>query len=54
MREWIAAKDWDAADYLRKDTLHEHNRRSVRLLSWLENNLLHHRIGEYRNYVLLK
>lgn len=54
MREWIAAKDWDAADYLRNDTVHEHNRRSVRLLSWLENNLLHHRIGEYRNYILLK
>ena len=54
MREWIAAKDWDAANYLRKETLHEHSRRSVRLLSWLENNLLHHRIGEYRNYILLK
>ncbi|MEZ4655875.1 MAG: hypothetical protein R3E12_20380, partial [Candidatus Eisenbacteria bacterium] len=54
MREWIAAKDWSAADYRRPDTIHEHNRRSVRLLSWLENNILHSRIGEYRNYVLLK
>lgn len=54
MRTWIATKQWDAAYYRRAGTLHEHNRRSVRFLSWLENYVLHFRIGEYRNYVLLK
>lgn len=54
MREWIAGKDWDAARYRRAGTKHEHNLLSVRLLSWLENRLLKRRIGEYRNYVLLK
>jgi len=53
MREWIAAKAWRAEDYRRPGTWHEHNRRSVRLLTWVENNLLHHRIGEFRNYVLI-
>ena len=54
MREWIAAKNWNAADYARPGTTHEHNLTSVRLLSWMENTILHRRIGEYRNYVLLK
>lgn len=53
MREWISGKDWDAARYRREGTLHEHNRLEVRTLTWLEDHLLHGRIGEYRNYVLL-
>ena len=53
MREWIAGKDWRAEDYRREGTRHEHNRRSVRLLTWCEDHLLHHRIGGYRNYVLV-
>jgi glycosyltransferase involved in cell wall biosynthesis len=51
MREWIAGKTWEAADYRRAGTLHEHNRRSVRALTWMEDHLLRHRLGEYRNYV---
>ena len=51
MREWIAGKEWDAADYRRPGTLHEHNRRSVRALTWIEDHILRHRLGEYRNYV---
>lgn len=54
MREWIAAKDWKAEAYRRPGTRHEHNLLSVRLLSWIERRLLGRRIGEYRNYVLLK
>ncbi len=54
MQEWIANKSWRAEDYARPGTMHEHNRLSVRVLSWLENHILHSRIGEYRNYVLLK
>lgn len=53
MAEWMAAKDWRAEDYRRADTIHEHNRRSVRWLTWIEDHILHARIGEYRNYVLL-
>ena len=33
---------------------HKHNRLSIRLLSFIENNILGTRIGEYRNYVLIK
>ena len=32
---------------------HEHDKFSVRLLSWIERNLLHHRLGEWKNYILL-
>jgi len=54
MREWIASKAWSAADYRRPGTLHEHNRRSTRALTWIEDNLLRSRIGEYRNYRVLR
>jgi len=54
MREWIASKAWSAADYRRPGTLHEHNRRSTRALTWIEDNLLRYRIGEYRNYRVLR
>jgi hypothetical protein len=33
---------------------HGHDKFWVRILSWIENNILHHRIGEWRNYVLIK
>ncbi len=33
---------------------HTHDKFWVRLLSWIENNILHHRIGEWRNYILIK
>jgi hypothetical protein len=35
------------------NTRHEHDKLSVRLLSWVERNLLHHRLGEWKNYILL-
>jgi hypothetical protein len=54
MRDWIATKDWNAADYFRPGTRHEHNQPLVRLLTWAEDHLIHTRIGEYRNYILLK
>jgi glycosyltransferase involved in cell wall biosynthesis len=34
-------------------TRHEHDKLSVRLLSWLERHVLHYRIGEWKNYILL-
>jgi glycosyltransferase involved in cell wall biosynthesis len=33
---------------------HAHNKLSTRLLSWFERNILHHRIGEWKNYILIK
>jgi len=54
MREWIAAKDWDAGDTRRPDTRHEHQKWQTRLLTWAEDSVLHSRIGEYRNYRLLR
>ena len=53
MQEWIAAKEWRAEDYQRPATRHEHNRLSTRLLTWIEDRILRHRIGGYRNYGLL-
>lgn len=51
MRERIAsAPEWLG----RYQARHEHDRLWIRALSWLERNILHFRIGEYRNYVLLK
>lgn len=53
MRAWIASKDWSADDYRREGTEHEHNRRTTRLLTWMEDRLLRRQIGVYRNYRLL-
>lgn len=53
MREWIAGKDWETVSQGRNGTVHEHNRRSVRFLSLVEERLLGRRIGEYRNYTTL-
>jgi hypothetical protein len=33
---------------------HEHNKPGIRLLSWIERNILHYRIGEWKNYILIK
>jgi glycosyltransferase involved in cell wall biosynthesis len=33
---------------------HEHDRLGVRLLSWIERNVLHRRLGEWKNYILIK
>ena len=53
MREWIAAKNWRAEDYVRGDTSHEHNRLRTRLLTLLQDWMLRRQIGVYRNYVLI-
>jgi len=50
MRERIAACDWQVRPTA---TLQKHDRRGVRVLSWLENRMLGFRVGEHRNYVLL-
>lgn len=33
---------------------HKHDKIWIRILSWIEKNLLHYQIGEWKNYVLIK
>lgn len=33
---------------------HEHNKLGIRLLSWIERYILHYRIGEWKNYIIIK
>jgi len=53
MRERIARKEWIAPLRGEGRMRHKHERPSVRVASWIENHILHARIGEYRNYILL-
>jgi glycosyltransferase involved in cell wall biosynthesis len=54
MRERIARKDWQAEDWGGGNTQHEHNRLSTRLLTWFEDRILGFRLGEYKNYVMIR
>ena len=53
MRDWIASKTWRAEDYRRPGTLHEHERAWPRILTWIEDRMLHRQLGVYRNYRLI-
>jgi glycosyltransferase involved in cell wall biosynthesis len=53
MRERIAAKDWNAPIEGEGRMRHRHEKLSSRVLSFIENRVLHTRVGEYRNYVLI-
>jgi hypothetical protein len=52
MRERIAQKEWSAPLEGEGRMRHRHEKISSRVLSFIENRVLHTRIGEYRNYVL--
>jgi glycosyltransferase involved in cell wall biosynthesis len=54
MRERIDRKAWNAPLEGEGRMRHKHERLSVRLLSCIENRILHTRIGEYRNYILIE
>ena len=51
MRERIARKDWDWIP--ESPVRHRHDKLFVRLWSWVENEILGFRIGEYKNYIRL-
>ncbi len=53
MRERIASLDWEVKPGKPNKKDHKHDRLGVRLLTFLENNIIHRKIGEYRNYVLI-
>ncbi len=51
MQERIRKKSWSHNE--NEKPPHPHNKWWVRFISWIENNILHTRIGEYRNYKLI-
>jgi len=53
MAERIQGKDWTLPAPGPEGKAHEHNRLSTRLLGWVEQTILHKRLGEYRNYKLI-
>jgi hypothetical protein len=53
MAERIQGKNWMLPAPGPEGKSHEHNRLSTRGLGWVERNLLHRRLGEYRNYQLI-
>ena len=53
MKERIESLDWEAKPGKPNKKDHKHDRLSVRILTFLENNLFHRKLGEYRNYLLI-
>jgi len=54
MKERIASINWEVKPGKPNKKDHKHDRLSVRLLTFVENNILHRRIGGFRNYILIK
>jgi glycosyltransferase involved in cell wall biosynthesis len=54
MKERIDSLNWEAKPGKPNKKDHKHDRLSVRLLTFLENYIVHRKLGEYRNYVLIK
>jgi glycosyltransferase involved in cell wall biosynthesis len=52
MHDRIARKDWEVKE--NPDVKHRHNKLGNRLLSFIENRIVHTVIGEYKNYILIK
>jgi glycosyltransferase involved in cell wall biosynthesis len=52
MRSRISRKDWSVEKV--PGIKHRHNRLGNRILSFVENRILHSVLGEYKNYVLIK
>ncbi len=51
MAERIKKMDWQPDENIKPP--YPHNKPWMRFISWIENNILHTRIGEYRNYKLI-
>lgn len=51
MTERMSRKNWDIV--LNPKVKHKHNRLSIRLFTFIEDKILHTRIGEYKNYILI-
>jgi len=53
MRQRIEATNWDVKPGRPNKKDHKHDRFWVRALTFLENSILHRKVGEFRNYVLI-
>lgn len=54
MAERIRNQDWTLPPPGPAGMAHGHNKRSGRIRDWVERNILRTRIGEYKNYVLIR
>jgi len=54
MQPLIAQMNWRVVEKPGSKKKHKHNKLSLRALSFFENKVLGRRLGEYRNYILLK
>jgi len=52
MRRRIESKHWTIQE--NQKVTHRHNKLGNRILSYIENKVLHRGIGEYRNFILIK
>ncbi|MFC1608288.1 glycosyltransferase [Candidatus Latescibacterota bacterium] len=53
MKERIESLNWDVKPGKPNKKDHKHDRLWVRVLTWLERNILHRKLGEFRNYVVI-
>ena len=53
MKKRIHALNWAVKPGKSNKKDHKHDLLRIRLLTFIENNILHRKIGEYRNYVLI-
>ncbi len=54
MKERIESMNWEIKPGKPNKKDHKHDRFWVRVLTFLENNIFHRKIGEYRNYIRIK
>ena len=54
MQDRIQSLNWEVKPGKPNKEHHKHDRLRVRALSFIENNIIHRKIGGYRNYILLK
>ena len=53
MKERIENTNWTIKPGRPNKKDHKHDRLWVRILTFIENNILHRKIGEYKNYILI-
>jgi len=53
MEERIKSLNWTVEPGKPNKKHHKHDRLWVRALTWVEQNILHDKVGEYRNYTLI-
>ena len=54
MEERIKTLNWTVKPGKPNKKDHKHDRLRVRALTWLEQNILYRKVGEYRNYVVIE